>query len=256
MWQNLLSLKILLPLCILPLLGGCSDENKKSANGEKEIYSVATSADYPPFEFLQNGKIVGFDIDMVHAIADKMGLKIIVNDMSFDGILGSLKSNRTDMAISAITPTPQRKEAVDFSEDYYSTQRVLVCSELSSVHNITDLTGVAIGVQSGSIYEIFANSDLKDMAAGISVKSLPRIPELVQELKTRRISCICLGQKEAEGLMKNTDGLRLVPLDEDTSGFAIALPKGSVLREKINQALLQLNADGTIEKLKQKWLQK
>lgn len=255
MLQNLFGLKGLTALLLLPLIVGCGDETKQS-NGDKKVYSLATSADYPPFEFLQDGQIVGFEIDLAQAIAEKMGIEISINDMSFDGILGSLVSNRTDMAISALTPTPERKQAVDFSDDYYSTNRVLVCSQLSPVQNITDLAGLAIGVQAGSIYEIYANSDLKELASGLTIKSMPRLPELVQELKTHRISCIFLGQKEGEGLIKNTEGLRLVPLDESTLGFAIALPKGSVLREKINQALLQLNADGTIETLKQKWLEK
>lgn len=251
--------KFLSTLFIVPvLLAGCTDENKKAAAANKEVYSVAVSADYPPFEYLQDGKVVGFDIDLIQAVATKMGIKIKINDMSFDGILGSLASNRTDMAISSITPTEERKKAVDFSDEYYSTNQVLVCSDLSPVHNITDLTGMVVGVQAGSIYEIFANSDLKEKVAGLTIKSLPRAPELVQEVKTRRISCIYIGQKEAEGLMKNNEGLRLVKVNNDNTGFstAIALPKGSPLREKINQALADLNADGTIEKLKQKWLQK
>lgn len=248
--------KKLLAALLLPLVVGCSENDKNSTNADKETYSIATSADYPPFEFLKDGKIVGFDIDLVHAIAEKMGVKITVNDMSFDAILGSLKSNRIDMAISSITPTPERREAVDFSDEYYSTNRVLVCSDLSPVRNITDLTGLAIGVQAGSIYEIYANGDLHQIAAGITVKSLPRLPELLQELKTHRLSCLLMGEKEAEGLMKNTQGLRLVKIDDETAGFAIALPKGSKLLEKVNEALKQLNADGTIEKLQQKWLQK
>lgn len=257
MLQKLFGLKGLLALLLLPLVVGCSDETNQSKSNEgKKVYSVATSADYPPFEFLQDGQIVGFEIDLAHAIAEKLGIEIRIDDMSFDGILGSLISQRADMAISAITPTPERKQAVDFSDEYYSTNRVLVCNELSTVRNITDLAGLTIGVQSGSIYEIYANSDLKEIAARLTIKSLPRLPELIQELKTHRISCIFLGQKEGEGLIKSTDGLRLVTIDESTLGFAIAFPKGSDLREKVNQALLQLNADGTIEKLKQKWLEK
>lgn len=253
MLKELLGFFLILPV----FLSGCSDDNKKSAASEKEIYLVATSADYPPFEFLQDGKIVGFDIDLIHAVADRLNLKIQINDMSFDGILGSLKSNRTDLAISALTPTPERSQAVDFSNEYYSTNRTLVCSDLSSIHNITDVTGMSIGVQAGSIYEIYANSDLKKKVAGITIKSLPRAPELVQELKARRISCILLGQKEAELLIGKNGGLRLVEIgDTDATGFAIAMPKDSVLKEKINRVLAELTADGTIGKLKQKWLQK
>lgn len=249
-------LKKLLAALLLPLVVGCSENDKNSANADKEIYTVATCADYPPFEFLKDGQIVGFDIDLVHALAKKMGIKITVNDMSFDAILGSLKSNRIDMAISSITPTPERKQAVDFSDEYYSTGRVFVCNDSSSIHSINDLTGLVVGVQAGSIHEVYSNGDLKNIVTGVTVKSLPRLPELVQDLKAGRINCICLGEKEAEVLVKNTPGLRLVAIEEGSLGCAIALPKGSKLREKINNALKQLNADGTIEKLQQKWLQK
>lgn len=253
MIKNFLGMLFILPV----LLVGCSDDNKKSA-ANKDVYSIATSADYPPFEYLQDGQIVGFDIDLIHAVAEKIGIKIQIKDMSFDGILGSLASNRTDMAISSISATPEREKAVDFSNDYYSTKHVLVCSDLSPIRTIVDLTGMVIGVQAGSIYEVFANSDLKEKIAGLTVKSLPRIPELVQEVKTRRVSCILMGHKEAEGLMNNNQGLRLISVGDNDPGFAIAiaLPKRSLLREKVNQALAELSEDGTIEKLKQKWFQK
>lgn len=254
MLKKLLNLLFAVPV----FLAGCSDENKKSAAANKEVYSVATSADYPPFEYLQDGKIVGFDIDLIQAVATKMGIKIQINDMSFDGILGSLASNRTDMAISSITPTEERRKAVDFSDEYYSTTSVLVCSNAAPVHNATDLTGKAIGVQAGSIHETFANGGLKEKIPDLTAKSLPRIPELVQELKTGRVSCILMGETEANGLIKSAEGLRLVGIDSTSQpkGCAIAVPQGSSLREKINQALVDLKADGTIEKLKQKWLQK
>lgn len=248
MFKKILTI-LAIPLCLL----GCS-EQKTETTRNKKVISVATCADYPPFEFLQNGEIVGFDIDLLQAVADKLGFEIQINDMSFDGILGSLQSNRIDLAISALTPTPERQKAVDFSDEYYSTEPVVVCSDLSPVHNVTNLTNLAIGVQAGSIYEAYANQDLQQITR-TTVKSLPRVPELVQELKSRRISCILMGEQEAEALMRNNEGLRLVKIETNkAAGFAIAMPKGSPLREEINTALIALKANGTLDKIKAKWL--
>lgn len=249
-------MKKLLAFLLFPvLIAGCSEENKNASSKDK-VYSVATSADYPPFEFLQDGKVVGFDIDLIHAIAANLGINIQINDMAFDGIIGSLQSKRTDFAISAITPTPERQNAADFSQEYYFTTPVIVCSDLSSVQNITDLTNLNIGVQAGTIYEIYANQDLQQITRS-TIKSLTRIPELVQELKSRRISCILMGQQEAESLMKSIEGLRLVKIEtNNAAGFAVAMPKGSPFKDKINNALDTLKANGTIDKIKAKWLKK
>lgn len=238
-------------LALALTLTGCSDND---SDKPKETYIVGTSADYAPFEFFKDNQITGYDIDVIHAIANKIGIKIEIKDMNFDGILGSLQSKRIDMAISALTPTPERQRAVDFSDIYYSTTNVLVCNDQSSVRAVTDLTGTVIGVQSGSIFEIYANSELKQNVGNIEIKSLPRIPDLMQELKTRRISCIIVGQKEGENMLSNQQGLRLVKIDSNESGFAVALPKGSSLTPKINQALKDLVKEGTLEKLSAKWL--
>lgn len=237
---------------IVSLLIGCSENSPSFPPSQS--YTVVTCADYPPFEFLRDGKIVGYDIDLINALATKMGIEIKIQDVTFDGVLGALKSQRADMAISAISATPERRQTVDFSEDYYSTHPVLICSRLTSIQNITDLSGHTIGAQAGSIYEIYANTDLKEKAANLSVKILPRLPELIQDVKNKRLSCIYLGQKEAEGILKNNTELQIINVEEGASSFAIAFPKDSPLREKVNAALQQLKADGTLEKLNQKWL--
>lgn len=228
---------------------GCSDDKGQS----KDTLTIATCADYPPFEFFKDGQIVGFEIDVINAIAEKMGKKVIIKDMSFDAILGSLQSNRVDAAMSAMNPTPERAKAVDFSNVYLTTGRSLACSDTSSVHTTADLSGAIIGVQAGSTHEVYANDELRKNTDNIEVKSLAKIPDLLQELKAKRISCVLMGTSETKTMVANQTSLRLIELSDQNSGSAIALPKGSSLTADINQALDTLIKDGTIDKLKEKW---
>jgi arginine/lysine/histidine transporter system substrate-binding protein len=235
----------------LVLLTSCSDEKKEAS--QTTTLKIATSADYPPFEFFKEGQIIGFDIDVVKAIAERLNKKVEVQDMSFDAILGSLQSNRVDMAISSITPTEERRKAVDFTDEYLSSARVLVCSDTSSVKTLADLSGAVIGVQSGSIHETYANTELRKHTDNIEVKSLAKIPDLLQDLKNKRISCLALGASEAKTMVEQHPGLHLIDLPETASGSAIALPQGSPLTAEVNKVLNELIKDGTIEKLKKKW---
>ncbi len=235
----------------LVLLTGCSDD--KGQKSDEKTLTVATSADYPPFEFFKDGKIVGFDIDMITAVGEKMGRKVVIKDMSFDAILGSLQSNRVDAAVASMTPTEERLKAIDFSNVYLSTGKALVCSDTSSIRSTADLSGAVVGVQAGSTHETYVNEELRKNTDNLEIKSLSKVPDLVQELKSRRISCIVLGTSEAKTLMANHSGMRLVELPTKETGSAIGLPKGSPLLPEINQALEALIKDGTIEKLKQKW---
>ena len=245
MFKRFVALCVTMPL----FLSACSEEKTTD-----KTYVVATSADYAPYEFFKDNKIVGFDIDLIEAVASKIGIKIEIKDMNFDGILGSLQSKRIDMAISALTPTIERKRAADFSTQYFSTSNVLVCSDYSPVRALPDLTGMIVGVQSGSVYEIYANNELRTSIDRLEVKSLPRIPDLIQELKSRRISCLVVGVQEGVSMLKSQEGLRLVTIESaEKSGFAIALPKDSPLTEKVNVALEELKNDGTIQKLYDKW---
>jgi polar amino acid transport system substrate-binding protein len=234
------------------LCTGCSDDNNKSSKDQKSL-TVATSADYPPFEFFKDGQIVGFEIDLINAIAAKMGKSVTIKDMSFDAILGALQAKRVDAAIASITPSEERRKAVDFSDVYLSTGKSLISLETSAIRSVADLNSAVVGVQAGSTHETFAKNQLTKMVSSIEVKSLAKIPDLIQDLKAKRVSCLLMGTSEAKTMAAHHSGLRLIELADQTSDTAIALPKGSSLVPEINQAIRELIKDGTIEKLKEKW---
>lgn len=235
------------------LLTACKEDTTKTNNDLPKL-TVGTSADNPPFEFLQEGKIVGFDIALMEEVAKELKMQLDIKDMNFDGILGSLTSGRIDAAISCIYSSEERRKSVDFTNGYYDATKSMVCLKDSPIKSEDDLENQTIGVQSGSSHEVYANGDLKKKIPTVQIKSLPRIPDLIQDLKSNRIACIMIGTKEAQALTTEIPGLKSIILEDTKEEFAIALPKGSALTEKINAVLVTLKKNGVMDKLQNQWL--
>jgi len=233
-------------------LSGCQKDSKESPHNSQKII-VGTSADNPPFEFLKDGKVVGFDIALMTEIGKQLNMDIEIKDMNFDGILGSLTSKRIDAAIAGLSATNERKKAMDFTQSYHTSTISMVFLKDSAGKSESDISNKSVGVQAGTMYEAYANGDLHQKVSSYTVKSLPRIPDLIQDLKSGRIVCIISGTAEAMSIETNHPGTTSLVLQEDP-GFAIALPKGSPLTEKINVAIDALKKNGKIAQLQNEWL--
>lgn len=235
---------VLLGLSLL----GCKDKNQ-----EKLV--VGTSADYPPFSFFKNGEITGFEVELIRAIAQELGKEAVLKDMSFDSIIGALQAKRIDLAISAISVTPERQKRADFTISYHHSMSVLLVSRNAEISAPNDLSGKTLGVQMGTTHEMLAKSDWQPTVPNLSLRSLSKIPELIQDFRSGRLSAILLGVSEAEGIMKTHPDFKVVRLPGTESEFAIALPIASPLTEEINKIITKWQQDGTLQKLEQKWLQ-
>lgn len=226
-------------------------DGKKDGSGK--TLTVGVSADYAPFEYYKEGDIVGFDIDLMKEIAKRLNKDVKFKDMSFDAILGSLSSERLDAAISSITPTNERRKSIDFSNEYIKSQRVLVCKGTSSIQTVSDLAGETVGVQSGSTHESYANDTLNEDVK-VTVKSLAKVPDLLQDMENGNVSCLILGIAEAQNIKDSRPNIKLVNLPGEVSGAAVAFPKSSPLTAQVNRVLSEMEADGSLAKLKEQWL--
>jgi polar amino acid transport system substrate-binding protein len=245
--QKLLSMVLM--ACAL-LMTACGEKKKSDSH----TIVVGTSADYAPYEFFKDGQMVGFDIELMREISKRLGKEVEFKDLYFDAIVGSLKTERIDMAISAITPTEERRKSVDFSDEYTESKNpVMVCRGTSTVATIEDLVNEAIGVQSGSTHEDYAKNTLSKIVT-LTVKSLSKIPDLIQDMNAGRVSCLVLGPDEAREIVKSYNNMKIVALPDTVPGFAIAFPKGSSLMGRVNKILDDMKADGSLGKLKEKWL--
>lgn len=226
---------------------GC--EEKKNPN----VLTVGVSADYAPFEYFKEGEIVGFDIDLMKEIGKKLNKEVKFKDMSFDAILGSLATGRLDAAISSITPTNERRKSVDFSKEYIQSNRVLVCKATSSIQSASNLAGETVGVQSGSTHENYAKDTLSQDVT-VKIKSLSKVPDMLQDMDNGNVSCLILGIAEAESIKASRPNIKLIHLPGEVSGAAIAFPKGSALKAQVDEILTAMETDKTLEKLKDQWL--
>ncbi|MDK2806676.1 MAG: arginine/lysine/histidine transporter system substrate-binding protein, partial [Thermoanaerobacterium sp.] len=148
----IISLSLIVMLSII--LSGCSKQSTLSRVKKSGVIVMGTSADFQPFEFhkLVNGKdtIMGFDVDLANAIAKKLGVKLEIKDIDFTGLIPALQSGQIDMAIAGMNATPDRKKNVDFSDEYYNSEQVLVVKSSSSINNLKDLNGKTVAVQLGT----------------------------------------------------------------------------------------------------------
>ncbi len=234
---------IILPFCII----GCSE---REAN--KEII-VATSADNPPYEFIQDGQIVGLDIDIINAIAEKLEQKIVIKNFDFNGLLAALATKNSDIVIAGLSVTEERKKYVSFSTPYIETRVSVLYRLADEIKCIKDLENKVIGVQLGTTWEIIAKNLTKQV--NIKINSLSNNLMLVEELKTKAIDAVLLEELQAKQFIANNHQLGSFSLTEFGSSLAIAMEKNSKLMPQVNKAIMELEQDGTINRIRKKWLQ-
>ena len=258
--KRFLAITSLSAVVALGIATGCASpgaNDAAEADGDN-VLVMATSADYPPYEFYETAdggsEPVGFDIDIAKAITEKLGYTLEIKDMDFNGIIPALQSERADFAMAGMTPTEERKESVDFSQIYYDAQNTIISMKDSGLATYEDLEGKTVGVQLGSIQE----GEAKDQAETISMTLEPRnkISELVQEIKAGRLDAAIVEDTVAKGYVQNNADLQFetVPI-EGESGSAIAFPKGSPLAAEFDQALTELKDSGELDGMITKWFE-
>jgi len=219
---------------------------------------VLTSPDYPPYESIDaTGNYVGFDIELMEAIAEILGVEVVWKEQSFDGIIAGLQAGQGDMAISGMNVNEERKLSVDFSDIYKAGEALYTAVVLTEkgYATIEDLAGLKIGVQTGTVQESAMNS-LKDKY-NLTVDSRASFLTIIEDIKLGRLDALVIDYENATqySIVNPELGVFIIEdadLDNE-GGTAIALPKGSEWTEKVNAALAQLKEDGTLAELDAKW---
>jgi arginine/lysine/histidine transporter system substrate-binding protein len=240
--------------CVLTvgLLAACGGEGPQ----EKVTLVMGTSADYPPYEFIDTAvsdDIIGFDVDIAMYIAEKLGFELEIQDMDFNGLIPALQNNRVNFVLAGMTPRPDRLENADFSDIYYVAEQMIVFKADSGINSLEDLAGKKLGVQLGSI-QVDLAKEIAEEFEGVQIEERNKITDLVQELKANRIDAAIIEDKVAEGhLNANADLAAFIIEEEGEVGSAIAFPKGSELKDQFNEVLREMVENGEMEKLIIKW---
>lgn len=247
---------LLAVLTLVFILSGCVQQNTP------ETITILTSSGYPPYEMVdEDGNLIGFDIDFGNALGEKLGVEVKWEDMDFDGIIGSLNSNRGTMAIAAMSPDPERD--VDFSVPYYigaeeSPFFILTLAD-GGVVDSNDLVGKKVGTQIGTIQESLLNKIETEF--GLVTDPKQNVSQLVQEVITGRLDFVIIEGPTAREYVLEFPVLTTFELShpevtkyiEEVSGVSVALPRGSEWTNKVNEAIEALIADGTMDALIKKW---
>lgn len=150
---------------------------------------VGTASGYPPYEFVDTSagekKVIGIDMELAQKVADKLGVKLEVQDMNFQALLSSLTGGKVDVAIAGINPTDERKKSMDFSADYLPTEQKVIIrkADADKYKTVEDLYGKTIGVQKSTTQEALAKEKIKDA----KIVGLAHVPEVVLELKQGKV---------------------------------------------------------------------
>jgi polar amino acid transport system substrate-binding protein len=220
---------------------------------------VGTSADYQPFVYYNsNFELDGFDVRLIEAMAEEMGVKIEFRDFAFAGLLDAVQLGQVDIAIGAISVTPDRQQLVDFSNIYYiGDDAVLIRASAGlTVTSPTDLQGLRIGVERGTTYQSWAQQYLVD--AGLvdqaSLTASENTNELIRLLRNGQLDAALMGELAAEQFANRFSDLRVGGSNYNVQQFGIAARNGSTLISPLNTALVTLQANGAFSDLVQLYL--
>lgn len=231
---------------VLGLLAGCGSSNADSSTdnsgGDTAKLVVATSPDFPPFESLEGGEVVGIEVDILKLIAEKLGMELDIQQMDFDSVIPGVQAGKFDVGMSGITVTDKRKENVDFSSVYFMAAQAIVVSADSGITGKADLEGKKVSVQTGTTAEEYC------MANGYEVLAFTANNDAASALTGGKVDAWVVDNEVALAMAPD---LGLTVLDEAMTAepYAFAFQKGSELVAPFNEALDALLADGTVEKI-------
>jgi polar amino acid transport system substrate-binding protein len=210
---------------------------------------VASEGKFAPFNFVENDKLAGFEIDVANAVAAKMGLKVEWKTMSFDGLLVGLAQDRWDMVIASHGITPEREKAVTFANPHYCTGGIIISRD-GSIRTAKDLTGKVVAVQTGTTYyDNVKKLPVKD------VKNFPQDNSARAALETGHVDAWVTDKFVAKASLAATPGTKLKTGDFlFTERIAAAVAKGNTgLANEVDKALAAIMADGTYAAISKKW---
>lgn len=228
------------------LLCSCGAEK----NNNKII--VGISADNPPYEFLQENNITGFDIELIEIIAQKMQKNIELKNMDFNGLIPALTSKSVDMVISGVSVTEERKKSVDFSIIYLNSNTVVLFKKTSNISSEQDLANKMIGASAGTTWEEIAKS-LSRKYTNTEPSIMSNNLMLIEELKNSRISAVVLEKAQALKFIQENSEFSFIDLVDYSTAFAIALPKNSELKTSVDKIIEEMKLSGEMKKLTDKW---
>ena len=257
----MLALALMLAFGVMGLAGCGTDEPDEPTEPTEYEFdtlvegrlTVGSDTAYPPFEFIEDGEVMGFDVDLVAAIADRLGLEYEFRTYNFDALIVGLQGGTEfDMIASAMTITEERAQQVDFSDPYIDSNQSLTVRADSDIETLAEMEGMRIGVQSGTTGEEYTRNNLPE---GATVVPFENILQAMQALQAGEVEGVVNDLPiSADIVLDETRELMIVEelRTDEQYGFAFN-QENPGLRDAVNAALAEIKADGTYDDIYRKW---
>ena len=251
---------MLLALVMVLSLAACGGKSGGDLNTvEAGKLHMSTNAAFPPYEMMtDDGGFEGIDVEVAEAIAKKLGLELVVDDMGFDAALTAVQTGQTDIAMAGITVTDDRLEVMDFSDSYATGVQVVIVKEDSpAVQSIDDLASAAmIGTQKATTGYIYCSDTPENGGYGEDhVIAFDTGALAVMALVNGQVDAVVIDNEPAKAYVAENPGLEILDTEFAVEDYAIGFAKGNTaLKDAVNTAMAELKADGTFQKIVDKYI--
>lgn len=263
LWRNKQMKKILAIVLMLTMVfafAACGSEEATTDEGTEsaDTLIMATNAEFPPYEYYEGGEIVGIDAEIGAAIADKLGMEFQIEDMEFNSIIAAVQSGKASMGMAGMTVTEERQQSVNFTDTYAQGVQVVIVAEGSEITTVDDLFAEGhdwkVGVQESTTGDIYATGDIEDAGLG-TIERYNKGADAVNALLGGKIDCVIIDNQPAQAFVEANEGLSILDTEYAVEDYAICIAKNNEdLLEKVNAALQELIADGTVQSIIDKYI--
>jgi polar amino acid transport system substrate-binding protein len=233
---------LLLLIAVILVSLGC-------AKKEKPVLRVGNNPEYPPYSYKIGEQLAGIDIEIIRKVAEKMKMEIKIIPMPFEALFTSLASDKIDVAVSAITITPERAQRFDFSPPYSVTNQVLIARQDSplQIDKFEDLGKYKIGSLSGTTGYMYLDENLidKDLMPKTRLMLYPTNLEAISEMLDGELDFVIIDESAAQGYAKQKP-IKIAFTIQTNEEYGLAMQKGKAINDKINKALADLIASGEV----------
>ena len=232
--KNILKLSLFF-ICLIVIVGcGKKDDNK---------LVMVTEAGFAPYEYYENGEIVGVDVDIAKEIAKELGKELVIKDIAFDSIINEVRTGKADIGAAGISYSDERAKKVDFSINYSVSKQVVIVNENSNL-TINDIANKKIAVQLGSIADTFVTENYKDAIIVRQKKYLAAI----EDLKVGKVDLVVMDELPAKEIIEKNSGIKILDGELTSDSYGMIVKKGNTeLLETVNKVLNRLSSDGSID---------
>jgi polar amino acid transport system substrate-binding protein len=219
-----------------------------------ETYVVGTSAGFPPFEYVENGEIVGFDMDLMKAIGEEMGFDVEFKDIAFDSLIPALKTGNLDVIAAGMTITDEREKVVDFSESYYSADQSIIVREDDDKGLTVIFGNNDVGLQTGTTGDLWVTEKLEE--TGILTGNIKRFDTFVlavNDLVNKNLNAVVIDSPVA-ARFADLRPVKIVGIIVTGENYGLAVNDGNTeLLSKLNEGLKRVKASGKMDELIDKY---